>query len=101
MQARSQRDLLGAAPPLPGGGRGRHGALRVGRSKTVGPRGSGGEGGGGECERRSEGLPRHSPGGEWGDFEISPPAVKKHSRNSGFGQKTGFYFHFKFAAGSA
>ena len=81
MQARSQRDLLGAAPPLPGGGRGRHGALRVGRSKTVGPRGSVG---GGECERRSEGLPRQSPGGEWGDFEISPPAVKKYYRNSGF-----------------
>jgi hypothetical protein len=33
-----------------------------------------------------------SPGGEWGDFEISPPAVKKYCRKSGFWQKTGFFF---------
>jgi hypothetical protein len=35
-------------------------------------------GGGGDCERRSEGNPRQTPVGEWGDFEISPPALKKN-----------------------
>jgi hypothetical protein len=35
---------------------------------------------------------RQSPSGEWDDFEISPPTAKKHYRNSGFWQQTGYFF---------
>jgi hypothetical protein len=55
-----------------------------------------------ECERRSEGLPRQkSPGGEWGDFGISPPTAKKDYRKLVFRQQTGYFFGSKFAAGAA
>jgi hypothetical protein len=50
-----------------------------------------------EPEPGAEEKPKF-PGGEWGDFEISPPAVKKHYRNSSFGQQSGYFICSKFAA---
>jgi hypothetical protein len=58
---------------------------------------------GGLYEYRTYYLPYHtqvptcsainsaSTGGEWGDFEISPPAPKKYYRKPGFWQQTGFF----------
>ena len=46
-------------------------------------------------------MKAQSPGGEWGDFEISPPAAKKDCRKLVFWQQTGYFFGSEFAAGAA